>query len=188
MWDTPLCYKKKKGEGACLRYVKRRRIWLVSVDRHHILCNEKHIIGIYPKLRFYSNCSYYFFIFFFKLRKNALWAPLLVRLWRTRSTSPNPDVKYKPREGADRGRAERPVTTPESQAEPSGVRRGGFSVPEGVPPNTHRVKAICPTWVSLLYQGESWLEKITENEKCIFYIYATSFFYKRLPCPYPREG
>lgn len=49
---------QKKSRGLCLSYVKRSQIWLVSVDRDHISCNEKHIIGIYPKLGFYSNRSY----------------------------------------------------------------------------------------------------------------------------------
>lgn len=61
-----LLFVTKKIEG-CLRYVKKRQIQLVSVDRHHISCNEKHIIGIYPKLRFYSNCSYYVLFLFFNL-------------------------------------------------------------------------------------------------------------------------
>lgn len=63
---TLLFVTKKEG---CLRYVKKRQIQLASVDRHHISCNEKHIIGIYPKLRFYSNCSYYFLFLFFNLRR-----------------------------------------------------------------------------------------------------------------------
>lgn len=147
-----------------------------------------------PKTQVLFQLFILFFIFiFFKLRKNTLWTPFLVRLQWTQKSSLNPDVKYKLWEGADRATVKCSVTTPESQAEGFGVTRGDFCVSSQVPPNTYppliRWRLFALHEFRYYIKEKLCKKKIMENETRIFYMHAIFIFIffllKHLPCPRP---